>query len=151
MRKPKAIVLWGKANRGKTQTLNLVISKLCYNFGASVLTGTISTNKISDNCVVLAYADKRIGIITNGDNAYVLAESFNKLPNDCDLYICASRTKGSSCNFIKKNHMTSEVVWVEKYGITAENCELNNISFFQKKANDIQAQGIIEIIREILF
>lgn len=149
MCQPKIIALWGTASKGKTQTLNLVINKLCCNYGADVVSGNFFGNIKNDSCLVVDYQGKKIGIITNGDNDEVLSKGFEKLPDDCDLYICASRTKGSSCKSIRNKK--SNIVWVEKWCITTENCKLNNIEFLQRKANDIQATGIIEIIREILF
>lgn len=50
--------------------------------------------------------------------------------------------------FIRKNFYN--VVWVEKWGITTEHCELNNIKKLQQKANEIQAMGIIDVIDEVL-
>lgn len=149
MCQPKIIVLFGTASKGKTQTLNLVINRLCCNFDASVVLGNFSGNIKVDSCMVLDYLGKRIGIVTNGDNDEVLNKGFEKLPDDCDLYICASRTKGSSCDYIRRKK--SNIVWIEKWCITTEKCKINNIEFLQRKTNDIQALGIIEIIREILF
>lgn len=149
MCQPNIIVLFGTASKGKTQTLNLVINRLCYNLGANIVLGNFSDDIKVDSCVVLDYLGKRIGIVTNGDNNKVLSDEFEKLPNDCDLYICASRTKGSSCEYIRRTK--SNIVWIGKWCITTEKCEINNIEFLQRKANDVQALGIIEIIREILF
>ena len=42
------------------------------------------------------------------------------------------------------------ILWVEKWGITTEHCELNNIKKLQQKSNELQAMGIIDVIDEIL-
>lgn len=135
--KPKIIALWGKESRGKTHTLNLVVALLKLNRGATIIKGEIPADLNNDSIYMVEYHNKKIGIVTYGD-----------IENDCDLYICATRTKDSSVEFARNEFYN--ILWVEKWSITTEHCELNNIDNLQQKANELQAMGIIDIIDEIL-
>lgn len=142
------IVLWGKGNRGKTQTLNLVANLLCTSYDAILIEGLITDDIREDSNCVLEYQGKKIGIVTSGDNGNILHNEFENLPTDCDLYICPTRTKESSCDFVRDSF--NNIVWVEKWAITTENCNISNIDFLRRKANQIQALGIIDLINEIV-
>ncbi len=144
---PKLIGLWGKGSRGKTHTLNLVVV-LLKNRGANIIQGQIPANLSNDSKYIVEYHNKKIGIVTCGDDGKTLSKAFDDIENDCDLYICATRTKDSSVKFVRKNFY--KILWVEKWGITTEHCELNNIKKLQQKSNELQAMGIIDVIDEIL-
>lgn len=144
---PKLIGLWGKCSRGKTHTLNLV-AVLLKNRGATIIQGEIPTDLSDDSKYIIDYHNKKIGIVTYGDDGKTLSKAFDNIDNDCDLYICATRTKDSSVKFVRKNFY--KILWVEKWGITTEHCELNNIKKMQQKSNELQAMGIIDVIDEIL-
>lgn len=141
----KVLVLWGTANHGKTQTLNLVIRKLLNNYQATLVSGTLSSDIKTDCWVVLEYNGKKIGIVTNGDDKQILRAGFNSLPNNCDLYLCASRSKGGSCDFITTKFQEDEIMWMEKWSVTSSNSNFP-LYYLQEKANDVQALGIIEAI-----
>ena len=141
--KPKIIGLWGKGSRGKTHTLNLVVV-LLKNRGAAIIQGEVP----ADCIYIVEYHNKKIGIVTYGDDGKTLSKAFGDIENDCDLYICATRTKDSSVEFARKEFYN--ILWVEKWGITTEHCELNNIKKLQQKSNELQAIGIIDVIDEIL-
>ena len=145
--KPKIICLWGKGSRGKTHTLNLVVV-LLKNRGATIVQDEISTDLSKDSKYIVEYHNKKIGIVTYGDDGKTLSKAFGDIENDCDLYICATRTKDSSVEFARKEFYN--ILWVEKWGITTEHCELNNIKKLQQKSNELQAIGIIDVIDEIL-
>lgn len=145
--KPKIIALWGKESRGKTHTLNLVATLLKLNRGATIVQGEIPTDLSEDSIYIIKYHNKKIGIVTCGDDGKTLSKAFGDIENDCDLYICATRTKDSSVEFARKEFYN--ILWVEKWSITTEHCELNNIDNLQQKANELQAMGIIDIIDAI--
>lgn len=144
---PKIIGLWGKGSRGKTHTLNLVAA-LLKNRGATIIQGEIPTDLSDDSKYIIDYHNKKIGIVTYGDDGKTLSKAFGDIENDCDLYICATRTKDSSVEFARNEFYN--ILWVEKWSITTEHCKLNNIDNLQQKANEIQAMGIIDVIDEIL-
>ncbi len=79
------IALWAKANKGKTQTLNLLIQKLHILFGAEILDGTSSSDIEQDCWCVLQYGGKKIGVITGGDDEQYLKIYFEQIPKDGDV------------------------------------------------------------------
>ena len=89
---PKIIGLWGKGSRGKTHTLNLVVV-LLKNRGATIIKGEIPADFSKDGIYIVEYHNKKIGIVTYGDDGKTLSKAFGDIGNDCDLYICATRTK----------------------------------------------------------
>lgn len=145
--KPKIIALWGKESRGKTHTLNLVATLLKLNREAAIIKGEIPADLSNDSIYIVEYHNKKIGIVTCGDDGKTLSEAFDDIENDCDLYICATRTKDSSVEFARKEFCN--ILWVEKWSITTEYCELNHMDEIREKANELQAMGIIDIIDAI--
>lgn len=144
---PKIIGLWGKESRGKTHTLNLVATLLKLNRGATIVQGEIPTDLSEDSIYIIKYHKKKIGIATYGDDGKTLSKAFGDIENDCDLYICATRTKDSSVEFVRSGYFN--IVWVERWSITTENCQLNHMDELRQKANELQAMGIIDIIDAI--
>lgn len=144
---PKIIGLWGKGSRGKTHTLNLVAILLKLNRGATIIQGEIPTDLSEDSIYIIKYHKKKIGIVTYGDDGKTLSKAFGDIENDCDLYICATRTKDSSVEFVRSGYFN--IVWVERWSITTENCQLNHMDELRQKANELQAMGIIDIIDAI--
>lgn len=151
----KAIVLWGRENTGKTTTLNLLIYKLI-NIGANVLSGNFSSTALINNYLtenhyaVFEYDSKKIAVITAGDNDKTLDDYFSKIGYDCDIYICASRTKGSSCNYIKTLFSDNNILWIEKYSATWNSKKIfSYLKEFQYCSNETQALDILKIIHII--
>ena len=138
----------GKKSRGKTHTLNLVATLLKFNRDAAIIKGEIPANLSNDSIYIVEYNNKKIGIVTYGDDGKTLSKAFCDIENDCDLYICATRTKDSSVEFARNEFYN--ILWVEKWSITTEHCKLNNINNLQQKTNELQAMGIIDIIDEIV-
>ena len=146
MDKPKVIVLWGKGQRGKTTTLNLLIEKLISS-GAAVLRGAPASNPEINCWVILEYQGRKIGIITAGDDEKTLDYYFRKLCIRCDVYICASRTKGSSCQYIKNRFQDHLIVWQEKWSVGIEGSRKTSVEDdLRKDANEKQVKGLIRTI-----
>ena len=146
-KKKKIICLWGKGSRGKTHTLNLV-AVLLKNRGATIIQGEVPSDLGKDSKYIVEYHNKKIGIVTCGDDGKTLSNAFGGIKIECDLYICATRTKESSVEFVRSEYYN--IVWAERLSITTEHCKLNNIDKLQQKTNEVQAMGIIDIIDQIL-
>ena len=119
----KILALWGKGSKGKTTTINLLTKLLSNNFkniDASKYPITIPVNMKKDNLYVLKYKSKKIGITTRGDNKEALEEDFKDLPNDCALYICATRTKGETCKYIEDRTTDGDIFWIAKASLSRE-------------------------------
>ncbi len=150
MSQVKAIVLWGKANRGKTQTLNLAANLLVRNLKANPISKQSFPLTIeNDHVIVLEVFGKKVGIITAGDSDKELKAAFQKIPFECDLYLCPSRTRGSSCKFLK-NRFGDSIFWISKWTLKNESTIILKEDYFQNKANLIQAQEIVEVVKEAL-
>lgn len=146
MNKPKIIVLYGKGHCGKTTTLNLLIEKLISS-DAVVLGGMPASNP-EENCwIVLEYQGRRIGIITVGDDGKILDDYFHKLSTDCDIYVCASRTKGSSCKYITDTFPS--ILWLEKWSVSQEGNTTASLKKLRSDANEKQAWGLITAINAL--
>ena len=106
----KAIIgLWGPGEKGKTQTLNLLIKSL----GGPK--GTV------DQRVRLSYRKKRIAITTYGDNKEQLQENvdfFNE--ESCDIYVTATRTSGGSVAELEEFEKSIgwKAIWIYKSYLT---------------------------------
>lgn len=90
------IALKGRGNIGKTTAIKYLIGSFA-TFGYKV-----EIVKVTDK---EAYArvylkDKIIGITTRGDNAYCLEKDFKRL-GECNIYVCASRSKGQTIKYLK--------------------------------------------------
>lgn len=144
------IVLWGKGNCGKSTTLNLLIRKLL-NDGAVRLAGNVAPTP-EDSWAVLRYHNaigiKTLGIITAGDSGSSLEFYLNKVEEagrSCDAYICASRTRGSSCRYLKER-FGNRILWQEKWSVSGENIAALGLSKLQNKANYAQVNGIMAML-----
>lgn len=140
----KFLVLWGKGNRGKTQTLNLL----------AVALGAACVDVKKDDHYKITYNNKTIAITTKGDDEASLEKEFKKLPPDADLYICASRTKGSAVKFIEKTAAGDDVYWLAKTSLSLERSgQYINTPFLnakQKGLNQMQSEEMKKIIDEFI-
>ena len=126
----KIIALWGRADIGKTTTLNYLIRLL----DKSKEEEERPLNK--DRRVVISYGNKKIAVTTLGDNIEEIdinIDFFEK--NDCDILVTATRTRGKTVDTINKycKENKAEVIWIKKE-ISETSAHLIN----QKQAKDIQ-------------
>ncbi len=139
MKKSKLVVLRGFGRKGKTHTLNLLIEKLL-RIGAVLDSKSPLIDLSKDRTVVLRLGEKKIGITTLGDNGTVLKTAFeNKklFSANCDLYVCASHTKGSSAEYCKTHF--ENILWQDKWGVSETGKTIASLEILQDKVNDIQA------------
>ena len=111
----KIIVLYGKGNTGKSTAIR--------RFYDNYVKDNSLFAVIKDNIGALdlrlraTYKGKTIGIFSHGDNEWVVKDGFDFV-GECDVVICACRSKGAAMDFIKRK--TKEIVWIEKSTIGAE-------------------------------
>ena len=136
----KFLVLWGTRNHGKTQTLNLLAVEL----------GAVCAEIKKDAHYIIPYNNKIIAITTKGDDEQSLKNEFKSLPTNADLYICASRTKGSAVKYIEKCAAKDEIYWLSKTSLSLEqNGQYNDSVFLNTKQNYLnqtQAKEMKKII-----
>ena len=133
----KIIALWGKHDSGKTNTMKFLRDIL--------LKRGAKEEKIVDEydfISVFSFEDKKVGVISGGDTKDILTGNFGKLPNDCDVVICTSRTKGKTVHYLEEFVFNQDdLIWVKKAEIK------NNGKYSVEKE-----ENIINLIQaEILF
>ena len=141
----KVIVLWGRANSGKTETLRICIDILLQT-GGQILKGTVPANPTTDALVKLSWNGKTIGIGTEGDSREILENSYNNLGVDCDVYIFATRTRGGTVDFIIDNFNNSLILWHTKWYIEAKNEVFASFNSVCGVINKLQADEIVKTI-----
>lgn len=140
----KVIVLWGNGGIGKTTTLNLLIEKLS-KIG-TMIDGKIAKKPTDNTWAVFDYNGKRVAVITVGDDYAILDKYFKKIKTDCDIYVCASRSKGSSVDYIRNRFANGYIMWQRKWNISEEHGKLNSFSNLIDLLNEKQVEGLIETI-----
>ncbi len=113
------IGLYGSSNKGKSETIRLVYGKLCnmfpdYTFHPDFIQ-VIPEN--GDICIVIIINGIIIGIESQGDPNSRIFKSlpiFAKL--NCDIILCATRTRGGTVEEVKKLSNDYEINWIEKNG-----------------------------------
>lgn len=139
------LALWGKGSHGKTQTLNLLAIEF----------GEICNDIKKDTHYAFTYKNKTIFITTKGDDGETLKEEFKESSYNADLYICASRTKGSSVKFMENFATNGNVFWLAKISLSfEENGKYNmNSQLLEQLQNDLnitQAKQMKQIIDQLI-
>lgn len=153
---PKAIVIWGVGSTGKTSTLNLLMNTFV---GKKVsFIKKPASKALTDNTFcVFEYKGKHIAIMTVGDDRSILSDYYSRIDKiiknsniSIDIYVCASRTKGSSVNFLKETFGEDNIIWFSKMSINSSSKTLCNIKSIQDEHNSKQADLLLSLINEII-
>ena len=158
----KVLALWGKGSKGKTTTLNLLTGLLSNDFTKNIKSKypiKLPVDMENDNCYVVTYNGKRFCITTRGDTKEALEKDFEWLQKQynkegCDLYICATRSKGATCEYIEQEAATGDIFWIAKASITHEKNRTYVDSQFiaqqQCLANECQAALMKDFIDNLI-
>lgn len=147
----KIISLYGRSQKGKSTTLKLLMDKMLTNAFAAK-SRNINT-KAKDTLGVFEYVNahnekKLIGVTTRGDDCYALADDFSRL-GLCDLYVCASRTKGCSLRWLEKRTKNGFLLRLSK-ATTFSRGVKPLPAFSEDIINDWQAEKLLEIVKSLL-
>ncbi len=151
----KILALYGCGKMGKSKTINSVVDFLRNN-NAKIVCERCVDNKSVDRCYIIEYKEKIIGITTRGDDERSLKKDFEWIQQHrkIDFVICAARTKGNTCHFIKKQARKDGLFWLAKNAFY--NSEINDklckkaIEEQQNILNLQQAADIVCIIDKFL-
>ncbi len=122
----KVICFKGNGNTGKSTIIKKILNEF---FNISL----IPKDK-KDFSLYFSYSNKKIGICSYGDNKKAMERWLKPLKeNNCDIIICASRTKGEGIRFIENNFGTSNIVYITCDGNYNDN---EKISKFKKIFNN---------------
>ena len=106
----KIIALWEKHDSGKTSTMKFLRDIL-------LKRGAKEENIVEENdfISVFDFQNKKVGVISGGDTKDILSGNLNRLPKDCDVVICPSRTKGETVHYLEDIALhDNDLIWVEK-------------------------------------
>lgn len=134
----KILLVVGKSNIGKTTVLNMLIEELKK---IEYKVNMIEENNV-DKVVKCIKGNFSIGINTQGDDL----DSVNKVEKikDCDLIICACRTKGETMNFFVNNYNNENLTYYYKQYIEKHNLNEELINMI----NNNCVVSLIKIIDE---
>lgn len=141
MKRQIVIVLQGKGEMGKSTTLYYLIQAL--------------KNKKPyddfdryDKCDVIYYKDKKIGVTTSGDNKDKLKRDIEKnLPENCDIIVCAARTKGSSVDYINDHFKKDLIIWLGRFSALSDDQDFDMEELQKKLMNGrLKKSRILSII-----
>lgn len=103
------IAIYGKANSGKTSTIKKISRLLCqeYHYSSEKV-----EDKGDDIYQVLTKDTFKIGIISQGDVGSWVEEYLAELTKrECNLIICATRTRGKTCEAVDKYNRKWKIIW----------------------------------------
>jgi hypothetical protein len=103
------IAIYGKSNSGKTSTIKEISRLLCqkYHYNPETVAA-----KGDDIYQVLKKDSFIIGIISQGDVGSWVEEYLAELiKRKCVLIICATRTRGKTCDAVKKYNGKRKIAW----------------------------------------
>ncbi|PWJ34778.1 hypothetical protein [Fibrobacter succinogenes] len=130
----KIVALKGSENKGKSETLRIVIQKIREKYSSALYTPFEQDDK-DEKCVFENLNGMKIGIETQGDPGYRLPKSLQDFAQMlCNVIICACRTKGSTVDAIKLYRNDYEIAYIKK--------TVSKIDF--KQANEYDADRIIK-------
>ena len=130
----KIVALKGCANKGKSETLRIVIQKLKEKY-SSVSYVSCEKDDKDEKCVFGNLNGMKIGIETQGDPGYRLPKSLQDFVQGmCNVIICACRTKGSTVEAIELYRNDYEIEYIKKMA--------SKTNF--KQTNEFDANQIIE-------
>jgi len=114
------IALFGPSSCGKTQSIKMVYNKFIKSKGVKIIEEEIR----NDICTIFSYKEKKIGITSQGDNKGLLEPKLEKFRKEgCNIILCASRTRGGTCDAIYKLQNEYEINWVKKSEYFSKNKE----------------------------
>ena len=109
--------LYGTSNVGKSRTIKNVYRKLTEKYPDFIFKKDFKqiTADEGDICVIIVINGKIIGIESQGDpnsRIFISLPIFVKL--NCDIILCATRTRGATVDEVEKLKSTYEVKWIKK-------------------------------------
>ena len=133
------ICIWGGSGIGKTSSIRAVWNRLNINKQPPL------HQSADDICDVVPFSNSTIGIASQGDPCSAQDEWLEELMNlDCEIIVCASRTKGSTVDAVEDVAQRGGYVtiWFSPF-YSADPINTNVL-------NNLTADAVIELIRKCL-
>lgn len=110
----KIVALKGRENKGKSETLRILIQKIREKY-PSVSYIPYEKDDKDEKCVFDNLNGLKIGVETQGDPGYRQPQSLQDFAQmKCDVIICACRTKGNTVKAIELYRNDYEIIYVKK-------------------------------------
>ncbi len=144
-----SIVLYGKYDTGKTETLKNFINIL-KNSGYSQIKFE-DLNGGNDIRTVFEKDNKKILVTTRGDSRNDLENDFEYFDN-CDIFICGARTRGGTNDFINGKFNKENIFWVLKSAIYIDKKYQTVLSYDNliKQQNEEQANQLFVLLENTI-
>lgn len=137
------LVLYGKSNTGKTKTLKRLIELIKDNGYTPIKP---EEERDADKIVVFDIKGRKVGITSRGDAVDLLADDFAWM-GDCDLYVCASHSRGNTVEFLEKKF--SRIIWQRRWDVLQDKYGIAFTSLYND-SNEAQAKTLYNLITDIL-
>jgi len=136
--KKTILCLFGPANTGKTSSIRRV-DEILQSYGAKLVKVLFDENDFGKEYLFRAH---KVGILSLGDPGSAQSEHLNQLAADeCDVIICASRSKGATCDEVSKIASSN----YERYWISPL-YEYDHMHPLTIEMNELNAKFIIKAI-----
>ena len=144
MSKKYFICDFARSDSGKTTALNQLAKKLKQH--KDVVQSDSDDLQNGDMWYLFEYKEKKICIITSGDNSKDMEEWFGwALKANADVVVCASRSKGETIDCVNEYAEKGDyyVVWLSNYYCNSDESIINML-------NDCTAESILNVIEKLL-
>lgn len=141
------IALQGRSGTGKTTTLRMLIEKVKKTYNTTIK--EICHDAQKDLYAIAEINGKKVGITTRGDTEWCLKIDFEKMGN-CQLYVCACRTKGDTVKFIEKQAENGLLVYHGKWYYKSNNKNFKDEEHIINKINQSQVDVIYKEMISLL-
>lgn len=135
------ICLYAPANSGKTRSIRRV-DEILHSYGAK------ATTLFDDYDFAREYffRNKKIGVLSLGDPDSAQDEWLQKLvEDDCDIILCASRTRGSTCKAVNSKLKSGDLLyWISPLS------EYDGSLPLQADMHELNAQFLIKTILSVI-
>ncbi|MES2329900.1 MAG: hypothetical protein V4539_09875 [Bacteroidota bacterium] len=137
--KKTVIAIWGHSAQGKSSSIKEIVNAISFHYPRSVIDTRISGNDIQ---VIIQLDKVKIGVESQGDPGGRLQRSLDLfLQENCDIIICATRTRGDTVTSVEGLFPAYEVVWASNYFSREKNID---------QSNRIFSNHIILLLEEII-
>ena len=138
------IAIWHVGGKGKSETIREFANLLLLSYPSCAVTKqTPPSIPASDISWIVTVNGKTIGIESCGDPYTNLTERLNELSqkHNCDIIICATRTKGETVDAVNALSSIYQVIWTSTYDTAP------NLNITQQSLNQLKAKHILDILQ----
>ncbi|MBP3393756.1 MAG: hypothetical protein J6M38_04500 [Lentisphaeria bacterium] len=138
------IAIWHVGGKGKSETIREFANLLLLSYPSCAVTKqTHPSIPASDISWIVTVNGKTIGIESCGDPYTNLTGRLNELSqkHNCDIIICATRTKGETVDAVNALSSIYQVIWTSTYDTAP------NLNITQQSLNQLKAKHILDILQ----